>query len=166
MSEACFHADRRQSGVLFAVAAALTLGACGLGVRLAADWWLAGLAWFLALVFGSAAAILLYRLLAHPVMVRVSGEGVFIRRLGVTLPWAAIDHVERRNMRGQPLLAITETPAGHPVFDEQTVILGAALNEKAGLPPLAISGTGLDGSVDDIAAAMVRIGGVTVRDQA
>jgi len=131
---------------------------------------LAWLAWDNALISGAlmvvtavlclAAAILAYRLLFRPVMLRVGPEGIYLKRLGVTLPWAAIGRIERFTISsGDTLFELVETDAQHPVFDERTVLLGAAMNHRLGLPALCVQMGQYTGTPEDFEAAVRAAGG-------
>ena len=111
------------------------------------------------------ALILAYRLAFRPVMLRVGPDGLYLKRLGVTLPWEAIGRIERFTWRGETLFELIETEAQHPVFDERALLLGAALNRKIGLPPLAVQMTQYSGSPEDFEAAVRAAGGpeITLR---
>jgi len=140
----------------FLLMAVLSAGFAGATVMTWQRWWLAGILLFLALACASGAGILGWRILARPVMVRIGPEGIFLKRLAVTIPWAALARIERREIAGETVFALIEAPEGHPVFDERGLLLGAALNEKAGLPPLAISMAHHDATPDAFADAVAR----------
>ena len=113
------------------------------------NWLLSGALILPALLLALASAILAYRLIARPVMLEVNPEGIFIKRLGVTLPWDAIAAIEPFDWRGQALFRLVPAEPPHPVLTERTVLLGAALNARLGLPELVVqmpetSGTALD----------------------
>ena len=158
MDEVAFRADRQESGLYGVGALTLSIACFALAQANWTYWLVAGIAVFLALVFAGAAAVLIYRFVIHPEMVRIGHDGIWLKRLAVTIPWDAIARVDRAEYKGRPLLAIIERDGGHPVFDEQALILGAALNAKAGLPPLAISTDGLEASIDEIASALASYG--------
>lgn len=121
---------------------------------------LAGAAWVLSVIGVVASCVLAYRLIARPVMVSVGPEGLYIRRLGTTLPWESIAQIEAVHFKGSTLFSVVETPDQHPVFDEQSMLLGRALNEKAGLPALAIAMHQYSGTPEAFAAAVTAIGRV------
>jgi len=87
--------------------------------------------------------VITYRMLARPVMFRLDGEGMYIKRLGLKVPWEALDRVERFEYRGNRLFSLIEHSQGHEVFQNKRVASGAAINEKLGLPALVISMTGM-----------------------
>lgn len=115
---------------------------------------IAGLLLAPALLCGLGAAILAYRLVVRPTMLRVGPDGIFIKRLAVTIPWQALARVERIERNGETLFSLIEAEGGHPVFDERGLLLGAALNQKAGLPPLAVTMTAYDGTPEQFEAAV------------
>lgn len=161
---ALFYPDPRLTGALFAGAVLIAGLALGLAIASGMSGLLAGLALFVTLVASGAAAILGYRLVVRPVMLRVDGHGVFFKRLAVTIPWEALEQIEIVPFRNGYVAALRETAGGHPVFDEQGVLLGAALNRRAGLPPLAVSMQGLSGTLDTFVMAVRRVGAVPVSD--
>ena len=108
--------------------------------------------------------ILLYRIVLRPVMLRVSPEGLYIKRLGTLVPWEAIARIERINFKGDTLFSILETETGHPVFDKQALLLGAAMNLKAGLPPLAIAMSQYNGTPADFEAAVTAASAIDITD--
>ncbi|MCI4645796.1 MAG: hypothetical protein MRY64_13535 [Hyphomonadaceae bacterium] len=161
-----FSAARGSTLVYFLGIGALAL-ICGLG---AAVFWSnsivsgALLVPCAACLFG--ASILAYRLTARPVMLRISHEGIYLKRLGVTFPWEALARIERMDWQGTPLFALIRTDAPHPVFEERTVLLGAALNARLGLPDLAIQMSHYDGTAEDFEAAVRAAGGTAIQDSA
>lgn len=84
-----------------------------------------------------------YRMLARPVMFRLDENGMFIKRLGLIVPWDALDRVERFEYRGNRLFSLIENEAGHEVFQNRRIQSGATINEKLGLPALVISMSGM-----------------------
>jgi len=163
MAGAEFRASRTETAGLSGLMAALCAASVVVAWITWTAWIWAGIDVFLALAFGFGVAILGYRLVAKPVMVRISADGIYLKRLSTLIPWEAIGRVERvAGPGGKPLLSIRERDTGHPVFDGRPLILGAALNEKAGLPALAISPDGLDGSLEAIIAAIELQGGIEV----
>ena len=162
MASHTFRADWRQSVLFFLVFLGLAVIAFWIA---ASDWGGAiggGLALFFAMSFTLAVVILGYRLVARPVMIRIDAEGIFMKRLAVTIPWDAIGAIRTVEAAGGQLLSIVETDAGHPVFDERALLLGAALNAKAGLPALAISPAGLKGDTEDLIRAIESASSLTV----
>jgi len=114
-----------------------------------------------------AALVLAYRLVLRPVMLRVGPDGIYIKRLGVTVPWEAIERIERFTWRQkEELFELVETESQHPIFDERSVLLGAAMNQKIGLPPLAIQMAQYSGRAEDFEAAVRAAGGpeIVLRD--
>ncbi|MEL6567143.1 MAG: hypothetical protein AAFQ22_01915 [Pseudomonadota bacterium] len=110
------------------------------------------------LVFGS--LILAYRLLFRPVMLRIGPEGLYLKRLGVTVPWDAIGRIERFTWNGSDtLFELVEAEGQHPIFDERALILGAAMNQKIGLPPLSVQMGQYSGTPEDFEAAVRAAGG-------
>ena len=161
---ALFYPDTRVTGGLFAGTGLLAATALAVAFALGMSGILAGVALFIALVVGAAAAILGYRLFYRPVMLRVDGNGVFFKRLAVTIPWEAMDRIDIVPIRNGHVAALREKSSGHPIFDEQGVLLGATLNRRAGLPPLAVSMQGLDGTLDGFLMAVRRVGAVPIND--
>ena len=124
----------------------------------------AGLMIALALVTALGAVILAYRIVSRPVMLRVDGEGIYLARLAVTIPWQALARIERVSVRGETVHSLVEAEGGHPVFDERGLILGAAMNQRLGMPPLSISMSTLDGSAEALEAAILGFGQVPIVD--
>ena len=87
--------------------------------------------------------VITYRMLARPVMFRLDSDGMFIKRLGLTIPWEALDRVERFEYRGNRLFSLIEGAEGHEVFQNKRIQSGAAINQKLGLPALVISMSGM-----------------------
>ncbi len=113
-----------------------------------------------------AALVLAYRLVLRPVMLRVGPDGIYIKRLGVTVPWEAIERIERFTWhQKEELFELVETEIQHPVFDERSVLLGAAMNQKIGLPPLAIQMAQYSGTAADFEAAVRAAGGPEIRSR-
>lgn len=129
------------------------------------NWLLAGLFMAVTLLCSLAAGVLAYRILARPVMLRIDESGIFMKRLAVTVPWQALSHVERIDLDGETVHALVETEGGHPVFAERGLMVGAALNARAGLPPLAVTMSTYDGTPDEFEAAVAAIGGLQIVDQ-
>ena len=129
------------------------------------DFWpIAGVLLALALVMAIGAVILAYRVLSRPVMLRVDADGIYLARLAVTIPWQALARIERVSVRGETVHSLVEAEGGHPVFDERGLLLGAAVNQRLGLPPLAISMSTLDGSAEALEAAILGFGRVPIVD--
>lgn len=87
--------------------------------------------------------VITYRMLARPVMFRLDGDGIFIKRLGIVVPWEALDRVERFDYHGKRLFSLIEGAAGHEVFQNKRIQTGAGINERLGLPALVISMSGM-----------------------
>lgn len=87
--------------------------------------------------------IITYRMLARPVMFRLDSDGMFIKRLGLTIPWDALDRVEHFEYRGNRLFSLIEDQNGHEIFQNKRIQSGAAINQKLGLPALVISMSGM-----------------------
>ncbi len=87
--------------------------------------------------------VITYRMLARPVMFRLDSDGVYIKRLGITVPWEAIDRVESFDYKGHRLFSLIESEQGHEVFQNRRILSGAAINEQLGLPALVISMSGM-----------------------
>lgn len=111
-----------------------------------------------------AVGILTYRMVLRPVMIRIGPDGLYMKRLGTVIPWEAIARIERVPHAREVLLSIIETDAGHPVFDERPLLLGAALNEKAGLPALAVAMSQYDGTPEAFEAAVRAVSDVAFVD--
>lgn len=92
-----------------------------------------------------------YKMLSRPVMFRLDENGMFIRRLGTTVPWEALDRVERFEYRGNRLFSLIETDSGHEVFQHKRIQSGRDVNQRLGLPPLVISMKGMQMSDDEFA---------------
>ncbi|MEM1150952.1 MAG: hypothetical protein AAGI03_10385 [Pseudomonadota bacterium] len=105
-------------------------------------------------LLGLGVVILGYRLMVRPVMLRVGPDGIYLKRLGVTLPWVAIGRIERLTWHGETLFELVEAETQHPIFDERALLLGAAMNEKLGLPPLVVQMAQYTGTPDDFEAAV------------
>ena len=99
----------------------------------------------LAVVIGALFVLLVitYRMLARPVMFRLDSDGMYIKRLGITIPWDALDRVESFNYQGHQLFSLIETERGHEVFRHKRIVTGAAINQQLGLPALVISMSGM-----------------------
>ena len=95
--------------------------------------------------------IVTYRMLARPVMFRLDEEGIFIRRLGLTVPWDAISRVEQFEYHDNKLFSLVEAEGGHPVFENHRIQVGAGVNDKLGLPPLVISMNGMQMDAEEFA---------------
>jgi len=121
----------------------------------------------LTALLGFAGMVLAYRLVLRPVMLRVGPDGIYLKRLGVTVPWEAIERIERFTWhQKEELFELVEAESQHPVFDERSLLLGAAMNQKIGLPPLAIQMAQYSGTADDFEAAVRAAGGpeIVLRD--
>lgn len=162
MSARDFPASVPKTLVPFGAVVGLTAGCAAIMVWTWDIFLIAGLFLVLMLAFAFAGAILAYRLIARPTMLRVDAAGIYMKRLGVTIPWEALARIERVNWNGEVLFALVEREGGHPVFDERALLLGAAMNEKAGLPPLAISMAQYAGTVEDFEATVVAVGEVDI----
>lgn len=112
------------------------------------------------------AGILGYRLLARPVMLRIGPEGIYMKRLGVTLPWDALARIERTDWQGQLLFALIPAEGDHPVLEERTLLLGAALNKRLSLPDLAVQMAYYDGTPEAFETAIKAAGGPEIVDAA
>lgn len=157
-----FHASRWKTLPLFA-GLLVTAGVSAGLVRLAGEaWLLAGILSLAALITGAGALVLAYRLVMRPVMLRVDEDGVFFKRLAVTVPWEAIARVETVAFKDRQVFSLVRADGEHAVYLERGVMIGSALNEKLGLPPLAITMDDLVGSEEDFAAAVEVIGRVPV----
>lgn len=95
--------------------------------------------------------VITYRMLSRPVMFRLNSDGMFIKRLGLTIPWEAIDRVESINYNGEQLFSLVEVTSGHEIFQHRKVTTGAAINQQLGLPPLVISMTGMQMTTEEFA---------------
>ena len=95
--------------------------------------------------------IITYRMLAQPVMFRLDSDGMFIKRLGIIVPWEALDRVERFEYRGNRLFSLIEAGAGHEIFQNRRIQSGAEINQKLGLPALVISMNGMQMTDDEFA---------------
>lgn len=87
--------------------------------------------------------VITYRMLSRPVMFRLDGDGMYIKRLGITIPWDAIDRVESFDYKGNKLFSLIEPEQGHEVFQNRRIVTGAAINQQLGLPALVISMAGM-----------------------
>ena len=99
----------------------------------------------LAAVLGALFVLLVitYRMLSRPVMFRLDGEGIYIKRLGITIPWEALDRVESFDYQGNRLFSLIEAEQGHEIFQHKRILTGAAINQQLGLPALVISMSGM-----------------------
>jgi len=95
--------------------------------------------------------IITYRMLARPVMFRLDSDGMFIKRLGLTIPWDAIDRVESFNYNGEQLFSLVEAEGGHEIFQSHKIGTGAAINRQLGLPPLVITMNGMQMTTEEFA---------------
>ena len=93
--------------------------------------------------------VITYRMLARPVMFRLDSDGMFIKRLGITIPWEAIERVESIDFKGEKLFSLIESDQGHEVFQNRRVVAGAAINKEFGLPALVISMTGMQMTTEE-----------------
>ena len=103
-----------------------------------------------------------YRMLARPVMFRLDSDGMFIKRLGITVPWDALDRVEKFEYRGNKLFSLVESGEGHEVFQNKRIRSGASINQQLGLPALVISMNGMQMTVDEF-TELLRNSGEVVR---
>lgn len=147
-----------QTALVFAGAGGFFFALLGASWAIRGNALLAGVLIVLAVLAGLVAAIMGYRLVMRPTMIAVSEEGIFMKRLGVTLPWEAIGAILRRTHEGGDLIELRPAEGRHLVFEERTVLLGMALNERAGLPPLAIAMSQYSGTVEDFEAAVLAFG--------
>ena len=154
-----FSASASKTFPLFLLMAALT---AAFGIAAASTWsnaWISGALLVPAALCFIGVLILGYRLLARPVMLRVGPDGVFLKRLGVTLPWQALARIERIDWQGETLFALIPAEERHPVLDENSVLLGAALNERLGLPALVVQMSQYRGRLEDFETAVHAAGG-------
>ncbi|MEO0981459.1 MAG: hypothetical protein AAFX03_02275 [Pseudomonadota bacterium] len=129
----------------------------------ASDSWLfSGSLLAAALLLGFATAVLIWRVFAGGPLVRIDDTGVYFRRLRTTIPWEALDRVERFTARGEHMLDFVECRGGHPVFHRGRVALGAAANSMAGLPKLCDNFAGVRGGLDAVVAAIEQVNRVPV----
>jgi len=84
-----------------------------------------------------------YRMVARPVMYRLDETGIYIKRLGLTVPWDALSHVEEVNFQGKTLFSLVERPGGHDVFQDRRIRMGEEMNQRFGLPALVITMDGM-----------------------
>ncbi len=112
------------------------------------------------------AAILAYRILLRPVMLRVGPGGLFMKRLSVTIPWEALSRIERRSWKGNPVFALIPAEPRHPALEERTVLLAAAMNQRVGLPDHVVQMEQYDGSPVDFETAVHAAGGPVITDAA
>ena len=95
--------------------------------------------------------VITYRMLARPVMFRLDSDGMFIKRLGLTVPWEAIERVESFNYNGEKLFSLVEATGGHEIFQSRKIATGAAINQQLGLPPLVITMNGMQMTTEEFA---------------
>lgn len=88
-------------------------------------------------------AFVTYRMFVRPVMYRLDENGIQIKRLGLTVPWEALSHVEEVYFQGQTLFSLVERADGHEIFRDRRIQSGAAMNDRLGLPALVISMSGM-----------------------
>jgi len=133
---------------------AIAFGCSALALLSWENAWLSGALLLPVLLALFAIGILLYRLVMRPVMVRIGPDGLYLMRLSTTIPWEAISRIERIPHAKETLFSIIEVETGHPIFDERPLLLGAALNEKVGLPPISVAMSQYDGTPDAFEAAV------------
>ena len=148
---------RRQAGLL-----ALTLfGAVASGLITITQWdiwWISGIVATSALGFAAVSVVLAVTLVTRPVMLRVSPTGMYIHRLGASLPWEAFAAIRPFRWRKQILLELVERPGGHPAFDIPAIRNGENANALVGLPPLLIDFERSEGSALDVLRAIEALG--------
>lgn len=145
----------------------MTALAVGLAIAAAANWasfLVAGILLVPAALCLLAAVILGYRILMRPVMLRVGPDGLFMKRLSVTIPWDALSRIERTSWKGNPLFALVPAKPRHPVLEERTVLLGAAMNHRLGLPDHVVQMEHYNGSAADFESAVRAAGGPVITD--
>lgn len=110
------------------------------------------------------AVILGYRILLRPVMLRVGPDGLFMKRLSVTIPWEALSRIERTSWKGNPIYALIPAEPRHPALEERTVLLGAAMNHRLGLPDHVVQMEQYSGSPVDFEDAVRAVDGPVIVD--
>lgn len=106
--------------------------------------------------------VVTYRMLARPVMFRLDGDGIYIKRLGLTVPWEALDRVEGFEYQGHQLFSLIEAEQGHEIFKNRRIVSGAAINQQLGLPALVISMSGMQMTEEEF-SDLLRNSGEVVR---
>lgn len=160
-----FNASAGRTAALIAAMLFVALIAGGLARAYWEAWIVSGVLLSVVIGLSIVVAILAMRLVGRPVMLRVDEAGIWLKRLQLTLPWEALQRVDLVNVHGKTCVALVEREGGHPVFRSRAVLLGAALNEQAGLPALAISMDAYQGSVEELAEAIRAVGRVPVEDR-
>lgn len=112
------------------------------------------------------ALILGYRILLRPVMLRVGPDGLFMKRLSVTIPWEALSRIERTYWKDKLLFALIPAETRHPALEERTVLLNAAMNRGLGLPDYVVQMDHYSGTAADFESAVRAAGGPVVTDPA
>ncbi len=155
-----FRISARRQGLLLLGVGLATLFFALATVNSWGNWFVSGFMLSAALGLGLIAAVLLVTLITRPVMVHVSGEGVFLQRLNATIPWEALSAVRTFQFRGEGnrMVELVETEGGHEAFRQASVERGATLSEMADLPPLVIDFARTEGSAEEFFNA-VRLAG-------
>ena len=105
-------------------------------------------------------AIMIYRMIWRPVMVRVDATGLFLKTHNATIPWEALEGVrlvEVMGGRGGRAKAIIELVAKEPLhasLRQPSFRNGKSLNQMADLPDFVVSMDGIEGSNAMLLAAM------------
>ena len=132
------------------------IGAAGLGLLLVDDWSVKalGLAW--AAVFGiGVRALLRRRKISAPVVV-VSADGVLDTRiLAAPIPWSALNRVEAFEAENVPFIGLHFADIDAALAHAKPSVRRIAKVQRGlGFPPASINMSALDGSDEDLLAAI------------
>ena len=120
---------------------------------------LAAITFVLALLMAFVVFFLAVTLVTAPVMLRVTPEGLWSRRLKATIPWEALSAVRIcTDPKHKGLVELVERPGGHPVFRAGRVGMAVTASELAKLPPLTVSFARKQGRPEDLIAAIRALG--------
>lgn len=152
-----FHASRLQTILLLTLGVAILAWSGTMLMLGDLPAWASAMAILFAVGAGFALPVLIYRLIMRPIMVRVSSDGLFLKNYNATIPWDALERAELINTRGDSGEVVEFIPATplHSVFKSGKLALGASANSMAKLPDYCFSMTGIDGSNQDLLAAIL-----------
>ena len=151
-----FHASRLQTILLLMLGVAILAWSGTMLMLGDLPAWASAMAILFAVGAGLALPVLLYRLIARPVMVRVSSDGLFLNNYDATIPWEALERAQLINTRDDSGDVVEFIPALplHPVFTSGKLALGASANSMAKLPDYCFSMTGIDGGNQELLTAI------------
>lgn len=100
------------------------------------------------------AAIMAFRAVAGPVMLRVSEEGLYIRRLdGIILPWPTIERLRIADHESEGLIEIIPASPLPDIYKSGAIYKGAIANGFVNLPPYCLNMSGYQGTTSMFLAA-------------